>query len=130
MTSDDQLPDEQPAIRIVARPTDTNAGGDIFGGWIMSQIDIAGSIAAYREAGGRVVTIAVDSMQFHQPIFVGDLVSCYSRIEKIGNSSIQVHVDVYVERDRQGIQVIKVTEARLTYVAIDENRRPRPVHPD
>ncbi len=130
MSQPDQLPDEQPAIRVVARPSDTNAGGDIFGGWIMSQIDIAGSIAAYREARGRVVTIAVDSMQFHKPVFVGDLVSCYSRIEKVGNTSIRVHVDVYVERDRKGLQTIKVTEANVTYVAIDEKRRPRPVHQD
>ena len=121
-------PDErQPAIRVVARPTDTNAGGDIFGGWIMSQVDIAGSIAAYRLAGGRVVTVAVDSLQFHQPVLVGDLVSCYAEVVRVGRTSVTVRVEVFAERDLNGMQWIKVTEAKLTYVAIDENRRPRPI---
>ena len=118
----------QPTIRVAARPADTNSGGDIFGGWIMSQVDIAGSIAAYRLAQGRVVTVAVDSLQFHHPVLVGDLISCYADIIRVGRTSITVQVEVYAERDSGGIQHIKVTEARLTYVAIDENRRPRPVH--
>lgn len=123
----DSTDDRQPTIRVVARPADTNAGGDIFGGWIMSQVDIAGSIAAYRRAQGRVVTVAVDSLQFHQPVFVGDLISCYADVIRVGRTSITVQVEVFAERDRGGIQHLKVTEARVTYVAIDQARQPRPV---
>ena len=94
----------QPTIRVAARPADTNSGGDIFGGWIMSQVDIAGSIAAYRLAQGRVVTVAVDSLQFHQPVLVGDLISCYADIIRVGRTSITVQVEVYAERDSGGIQ--------------------------
>lgn len=130
MSDINPLAHRQPAIRVVARPADTNAGGDIFGGWIMAQVDIAGSIAAYREALGRVVTVAVDSLQFHQPVLIGDLISCYADVVRVGRTSITVKVEVYAERDRDGIQHIKVTEAKLTYVAIDEQRRPRPVYPD
>ncbi|RRQ20575.1 acyl-CoA thioesterase [Thiohalobacter thiocyanaticus] len=118
----------QPALRVVASPQDTNAAGDIFGGWIMAQVDVAGSVAAYRRAGGRVATVAVDSLQFHQPVLVGDLVSCYAEVVKVGNTSITVHVEVFVERDsRAGITRLKVTEANLVYVALDENGKPRPV---
>lgn len=120
--------DRQPALRVVATPQDTNAAGDIFGGWIMAQVDVAGSIAAYRRAGGRVATVAVDSLQFHQPVLVGDLVSCYAEVVKVGNTSITVHVEVFVERDsRAGISRLKVTEANLVYVALDESGKPRPV---
>lgn len=121
------IDNRQPTLRVVARPADTNAGGDIFGGWIMSQVDIAGSIAAYRLAKGRVVTVAVDSLQFHQPVLVGDLISCYAEVIRVGRTSISVQVEVFAERDQGGIQHLKVTEAKLTYVAIDEQRRPRPV---
>lgn len=120
----------QPMLRVVARPADTNAGGDIFGGWIMSQVDIAGSIAAYRLAKGRVVTVAVDSLQFHEPVLVGDLISCYAEVIRVGRTSISVQVEVFAERDQGGIQHLKVTEAKLTYVAIDAQRRPRPIHQD
>ena len=121
--------DRQPALRVVATPQDTNAAGDIFGGWIMAQVDVAGSIAAYRRAGGRVATVAVDSLQFHQPVLVGDLVSCYAEVVKVGNTSITVHVEVFVERDsRAGISRLKVTEANLVYVALDERGKPRPVN--
>ena len=124
----DKTDDRQPALRVVASPQDTNAAGDIFGGWIMAQVDVAGSIAAYRRAGGRVATVAVDSLQFHQPVLVGDLVSCYAEVAKVGNTSITVHVEVFVERDsRAGITRLKVTEANLVYVALDENGKPRPV---
>lgn len=129
MTSSDK-DIRQPTIRVVARPADTNAGGDIFGGWIMSQVDIAGSIAAYRRAKGRVVTVAVDSLQFHQPVLVGDLISCYAEVVRVGRTSITVQVEVFAERDQGGIQHLKVTEAKLTYVAIDGQRRPRPVLQD
>lgn len=118
----------QPTLRIVATPADTNAGGDIFGGWIMSQVDVAGSIAAYRRAGGRVVTVAVDSLQFHQPVRVGDLVSCYAEVVRVGRTSMTVHVEVFVERDQGGsAQHVRVTEAKVTYVAIGADGRPRPV---
>lgn len=118
----------EPAIRVMATVADTNAVGDIFGGWIMSQVDIAGSIPAHRLAKGRVVTVAVNSFQFHEPVYVGDVVSCYADIEKIGQTSITVFVEVFAERE-QGDEVlhIKVTEATLTYVAVDRNGRPRPV---
>lgn len=119
--------DLHPTIRVLAMPTDTNASGDIFGGWIMSQVDIAGSIEAYRRANGRVATVAVNSFQFHQPVFVGDLISCYARVERVGNTSLTVRVEVYAERNRMTEECIKVTEATLTYVAVGEDRRPRPV---
>lgn len=121
------LPEGPPAIRVLAMPADTNPAGDIFGGWIMSQVDIAGSIAAYRRASGRVVTVAVNSFQFHHPVFVGDLVSCYARIVRVGRTSLTVEVQVFAERNRGGGECIRVTEATLTYVAIGADRRPRPV---
>lgn len=120
----------QPTLRVVARPADTNSSGDIFGGWIMSQVDIAGSIAAYRLARGRVVTVAVDSLQFHQPVLIGDLVSCYAEVIRVGRTSMTVHVEVFAERDRGGrAQHLRVTEAKVTYVAVGEDGRPRPVDP-
>jgi acyl-CoA thioesterase YciA len=124
----DELPkDEQPAIRIFAMPTDINASGDIFGGWLMSQVDIAGSIAAYRRAKGRIVTVAVNEFTFLKPVYVGDLVSIYSEVIKVGSTSLQVSVTAYTERERGSSICHKVSEALLTYVAIDENRKPRPV---
>jgi acyl-CoA thioesterase YciA len=124
-----RLPAGQPSTRVLAMPADTNPAGDIFGGWIMSQVDIAGSIAAHRHAGGRAVTVAVNAFQFKQPVYVGDLISCYARIQKVGNSSMTVFVEVYAERERQQVEVVKVTEATLTYVALDASGRPRPVPP-
>jgi acyl-CoA thioesterase YciA len=115
---------------MLAMPTDTNAAGDIFGGWIMSQVDIAGSVVAHQRAAGRVVTVAVNSFVFHKPVFVGDLVSCYASIARVGNTSLTVHVEVYAERNRQQGDCIKVTEANLTYVAVDDNRKPRSVPPE
>lgn len=111
-------------------PTDTNAAGDIFGGWLMSQVDIAGSIAAWRRAHGRVVTVAVNAFQFHHPVYVGDLISCFAEVVRVGRTSITVHVEVFAERDRHGAESLRVTEATLTYVAVDEGRRPRPVDGD
>ncbi len=119
--------DRQATTRVLAMPTDTNVAGDIFGGWIMSQIDIAGAVVAHKRATGRVVTVAVNSIQFHQPVFVGDMVSYYACVERVGNTSITVKVEVYAERDRGIAECVKVTEATLTYVAVDEQRRPRPV---
>jgi len=132
MTTDSLPQDREPTIRVLAMPTDTNAAGDIFGGWIMSQVDIAGSITAFRRARGRVVTVAVNSFEFHQPVFVGDLISCYGHVIRIGRTSLSVKVEVYAERDRQQEECIKVTEAVLTFVAVDEQRKPRvvPREPD
>lgn len=121
----------QPTLRLTPMPSDTNAAGDIFGGWIVSQIDIAGSVAAYRRARCHVVTVAVNSVQFHEPAFVGDLISCYADVVKVGRTSLTVNVDVYAERvGAHGLYVAKVTEAILTYVAIDEQRRPVAVPPE
>lgn len=109
-------------------PADTNQGGSIFGGWIMSQVDIAGSIPACQAAKGRIVTRAVDSFEFKKPVYVGDVVSCYADVIKLGRTSVTVKVDVFAERYQQGItQCIKVTEAQLVYVAIDEQGKPRSI---
>ncbi|TAL84934.1 MAG: acyl-CoA thioesterase [Candidimonas sp.] len=110
-------------------PADANVHGDVFGGWIMSQVDIAGSIPAARRAAGRVATIAVNAFTFKQPVFVGDLLSIYAEIIKVGTTSITVAVEVYAERQRMEFEVVKVTEATLTYVATDEQRRRRPLPP-
>lgn len=119
---------EMPVLRIVPMPADTNAHGTIFGGWVMAQVDIAGSIPAWDRAQGPVVTIAVNSFVFREPVFVGDLVSFYARVLKVGRTSITVDVEVFSQRGRQGRrEVVKVTEAQLTYVAVDERRQPRPV---
>lgn len=121
---DSVLPVGQPTTRVLAMPTDTNASGDIFGGWIMSQVDIAASIAAHRRARTRTVTVAVNSFRFKKPVFVGDLISCYAQIEKVGSTSLTVFVEVYAERGRQQTEVVKVTEATLTFVAIDDDGHP------
>lgn len=123
----DEMPqDKQPMIRVMAMPKDTNSAGDIFGGWIMSQVDIAGSVLAHRYVGGRVVTVAVNSFSFHQPVYIGDLISCYGEVVKVGNTSITIEVTVFAERYRENGPV-KVTQAVLTYVAIDESRKPVPI---
>jgi len=114
-------------LRVVPMPSDANYTGDIFGGWIMSQVDIAGSIPALRLARGRIATVAVNSFTFKQPVLIGDLVSFYADIVRLGRTSITVDVEVYAER-RTLNEVVKVTEATLTYVAVDDQRRPRPVN--
>ena len=118
---------KEPTLRVVPMPADENQAGDIFGGWIMSQVDIAGSIAAVRIARGRVATVAVNSFQFREPVLVGDLVSFYAEVVRVGRTSITVNVEVYARRRPEREEVVKVTEATLTYVAIDENRQPRVV---
>jgi acyl-CoA thioesterase YciA len=123
------LPDRQPTLRVAAMPSDANYTGDIFGGWLMGQVDIAGSIPAVHRAKGRVATIAVNSFVFKEPIFVGDVVSFYTRIIKVGTTSITVDVEVYAQRDPAKPICVKVTEATLTYVAVGEDRKPRPVPP-
>ena len=125
------LPEESPTLRLVTMPADSNGGGTIFGGWIMSQVDIAGSIPAIRRARGRVATVAVNSFEFHHPVLVGDLVSFYAHVVKVGRTSITVEVAVYAERYRTAeVSCTKVTQGTLTFVALDENRKPRPVPPE
>ncbi|MGQ0579010.1 MAG: acyl-CoA thioesterase [Betaproteobacteria bacterium] len=114
-------------LRVVPMPSDANYTGDIFGGWIMSQVDIAGSIPALRLARGRIATVAVNSFTFKQPVLIGDLVSFYADIVRVGRTSITVDVEVYAQR-RTAQEAVKVTEATLTYVAVDDQRRPRPVN--
>jgi acyl-CoA thioesterase YciA len=124
------LPQREPTIRVAAMPSDANYTGDIFGGWLMGQVDIAGSIPALHRAKGRVATVAVNSFVFKQPIFVGDVVSFYTRIVKVGTTSITVDVEVYAQRDPAKPVCVKVTEATLTYVAVGEDRKPRVVPPE
>ena len=124
------LPQREPTIRVAAMPSDANYTGDIFGGWLMGQVDIAGSIPALHRARGRVATVAVNSFVFKQPIFVGDIVSFYTRILKVGTTSITVEVEVYAQRDPAKPVCVKVTDATLTYVAVGEDRKPRVVPPE
>ncbi len=116
-----------PTLRVVPMPSDANYSGDIFGGWIMSQVDIAGSIPAVQVAKGRVATIAVNSFLFKQPVLIGDLVSFYAKISKVGRTSITVDVEVFAQR-RSLHEIVKVTDATLTYVAVDEKRKPRVIN--
>jgi acyl-CoA thioesterase YciA len=123
------LPDDQPVLRVMPMPADSNVHGDVFGGWIMAQLDIAGAVPAARRADGRVATVAVNAIVFKKPVFVGDLLSFYARIVKTGTTSITVEVDVYAQRQRLDAEIVKVTEATLTYVATDDARRSRPLPP-
>mgnify|MGYP001233663598 CR=1 FL=1 len=111
-------------------PADANQHGDIFGGWIMSQVDIAGGVLAAARARGRVATVAVNSFLFKQPVMIGDVLSFYAEITRIGTTSITVQVEVFAQRNPADIEVLKVTEATLTYVATDSNRQRRPVPPE
>ncbi len=122
-----ELPKREPTLRVAAMPSDANYSGDIFGGSIMGQVDIAGSIPALHRAKGKVVTVAVNSFIFKEPIYIGDIVSFYASIVKVGTTSITVDVEVYAQRDPAMPVCVKVTEAVLTYVAIGEDRSPRPV---
>ena len=123
-----QLPtDRELVMRVMPMPADANGNGDIFGGWIMAQVDLAGSVLPARIAKGRITTVAVNEFIFKQAVSVGDLLSFYAQIERVGSTSITVHVEVYAERNPADLHVVKVTEATLTYVAIDRDGRPRPV---
>jgi len=123
-----RLPEgREPTLRVIPMPADANYTGDIFGGWIMSQVDLAGSVPAIRLARGRVATVAVNSFVFKQPVLVGDLVSFYAEVVKVGRTSITVDVTVYAQRRPDKDECVKVTEAVLTYVAVDNQRRPRVV---
>ncbi|MBV8167393.1 MAG: acyl-CoA thioesterase [Alphaproteobacteria bacterium] len=119
-------PAGDPAIRVLAMPADTNPNGDIFGGWLMAQMDVAGGSVAVARAHGRVATVAVDAMTFHKPVHVGDVVSVYAAVKRVGRTSIQVHVQAWARRARGEVEE-QVIEGTFTYVAIDENRKPRPV---
>ena len=117
------------AVRTLAMPADTNPSGDIFGGWVLAQMDLAAGIVAAQRAGGRVATAALDGMSFHRPVYVGDLVSCYARVTRVGRTSMTVQVQTYVLRRRRGEEV-RVTEGRFTLVAIDDHGKPRAVPPE
>ena len=124
---------EEPTLRVSPAPADTNATGDIFGGWIMSQVDIAGGILAARRARGRVATVAVNAFTFKKPVYVADVVSFYTRLVKVGTTSLTVEVQVYAERNWNAPnpgEVVLVTDAVLTYVALDERGRKRAVPPE
>lgn len=117
--------DEELVLKVIPMPGDSNANGDIFGGWVMAQVDLAGSVIPARYAGGRIATVAVNEFIFKQPVRVGDILSFYSKLTRIGKTSITVKVEVYAERFRAQGRFVKVTEANLTYVAIDEQGKPR-----
>jgi acyl-CoA thioesterase YciA len=121
------LPESHPVLRLVPMPADLNQNGDVFGGWVMAQVDVAGAIPAMRRARGRVATVSVNSFQFKQPVSVGDIVSYYANIVRVGRTSITVNVEVYAERNYAAPIIVKVTEAELTYVAIDSQGNKRDV---
>ena len=124
-----KLPDGELVIRTLAMPADANPSGDIFGGWALSQMDIAGGITASQRARGRVATVAVTAMTFHLPVFVGDVLCVYTEIEKVGRTSITVALEAWALRGRLGGRA-RVTEGRFVFVALGEDGRPRPVPPD
>ncbi len=126
MTSQTPHKEREAAVRTLAMPADTNPSGDIFGGWLMAQMDIAGGIVAGSRARGRVATVAVDRMEFHQPVRVGDVVACYADIVRVGRSSITVEVETFVRR-REDDSRVKVTQGSFVYVALDDRGRPRAV---
>ena len=126
-TSVEVPPDTDPAIRTIAMPADTNPHGDIFGGWLLCQMDLAGASVAVRRTGGRVVTVAITAMAFHRPVCVGDQVSCYGSVEKIGSTSITIKVESWALRGT-GTTPIKVTEGLFTYVRVGPDGRPQPIN--
>ncbi|WP_442968838.1 acyl-CoA thioesterase [Ramlibacter sp.] len=119
--------DKELVLKVIPLPADTNGNGDIFGGWVMAQVDLAGSVIPARHVDGRMATVAVKEFIFKQPVRVGDLLSFYACVTHIGRTSITVQVEVFAERHRAQGQFVKVTEATVTYVAIDDNGRPRPI---
>ena len=123
-----QLPTDEELVRkVIPMPADSNANGDIFGGWVMAQVDLAGSVIPARYAQGRMATVAVNEFVFKQPVRVGDILTFYSKLVRIGRTSITVKVEVYAERFSAQGKYMKVTEASLTFVAIDDQGRPRPI---
>ena len=125
-----QLPASEPTLRVMPMPADLNQYGDVFGGWVMAQVDVAGAIPALRRARGRVATVSVNCFQFKQPVSVGDVVSFYARVVRVGKTSITVDVEVYAERNYAEPIVVRVTQAQLTYVAIDSEGEKRDVPPE
>ncbi|MEQ8710881.1 MAG: acyl-CoA thioesterase [Rhodospirillales bacterium] len=123
--SDNDIPRGELAIRTIAMPADTNPSGDIFGGWLLAQMDLAGGTTAWRKAHGRVATIAVDGMTFYRPVRVGDVLCCYADLIREGNTSLTYRIEAWVLRGPEGPDREKVTEGQFTFVAIDENGRPR-----
>ncbi len=121
-----QRPSREPAIRAMAMPGDANANGDIFGGWVLSQMDLAGGALSAQVVGGRTATVAIEAMTFHKPVFIGDLVSCYVEVVKTGRTSITVKIDTFATR-RFGGEEVRVTEGIFVYVAIDDAGKPRPI---
>ena len=119
--------DKELVLKVIPMPADTNGNGDIFGGWVMAQVDLAGSVLPARIIRGRMATVAVNQFVFKQPVRVGDILSFFGEVRRIGNTSITVEVEVYAERFRAQGQFVKVTEATLTYVAIDDEGRPMPI---
>lgn len=122
------MTDRTPILRVVPGPTDINANGHIFGGWVLSQMDIAAGIVASRRANGSVATVAIEGMTFISPIHLRDLISVYAEVERVGRTSMAIRIEVIATRDR-GQQDIKVTDGLFTFVALDQNNRPRPVDP-
>jgi acyl-CoA thioesterase YciA len=125
----DAPPTTEPTLRAIAMPADANPHGDIFGGWLLSQMDLAGGTVATRRAKGRTVTVAITAMTFHRPVFIGDEVTCYAQIVKVGSTSITVKVESWARRET-GEEHVEVTEGIFTYVAVGDDRRPRPVPPE
>ncbi len=126
-----ELPtDMELVLKVIPMPADCNANGDIFGGWVMAQVDLAGSVLPVRRAQGRIATVAVNEFVFKQPVRIGDLLSFFAKITRVGRTSISIKVEVFAERMRSQGRHIKVTEASLTYVAIDDNGQPREVGPE
>jgi len=119
--------DKELVLKVIPMPADTNGNGDIFGGWVMAQVDLAGSVIPARHVRGRMATVAVNQFIFKQPVRVGDICSFFAHVTRVGTTSITVDVEVYAERFRSQGQFVKVTEATLTYVAIDDNGKPRPI---
>ena len=119
-------PRQAPVVRQLAMPADTNPAGDIFGGWLLAQMDTGGGIVAYEHAEGRTATVAIDAMTFHRPVFVGDVVSIYADVTATGRTSLTIQVEAWARRGRTG-ETVKVTEGRFTYVAIGPDGKPRPV---
>ncbi len=130
MHNEVESPKGEMSLRSLAMPADTNPAGDIFGGWLLSQMDIAGGLMSRQYSRGRTVTIAINGMTFHKPVFVGDVVCCYTAIERVGRTSLEVRVQVWVVREADASERVKVTEGLFTYVAVDADRTPRPIPQD
>lgn len=126
MASDDPLPEGEPAIRTRAMPRDTNPAGDIWGGWLLAQMDLAGEVAARQRTRRRVVTVGIDAMEFHKPVHVGDVVSFYAQVVRVGRTSLTVHIEAVSMKEESGDRA-RVTEGNFTFVALDDDGMPTPI---